>query len=147
MERAGVWQRGRRLCEPWGFGEQWGWLMILGLCLAAEMVVGPVKTLFMDEISTGLDASTTFQIVKAVRNFVHYRKVRGVARGVPTCAATVSSHTTPLDMSARVIQRNSVCSLSLLTVGTTCNLLWDDAWTTAMSCIHVRPLGPVPALS
>ncbi|PON63000.1 ABC transporter-like [Parasponia andersonii] len=36
-----------------------------------EMVVGPRKTLFMDEISTGLDSSTTFQIVKCIRNFVH----------------------------------------------------------------------------
>ncbi|KAF9624476.1 hypothetical protein IFM89_011519 [Coptis chinensis] len=29
-----------------------------------EMIVGPTKTLFMDEISTGLDTSTTYQIVK-----------------------------------------------------------------------------------
>ncbi|XP_062201348.1 ABC transporter G family member 51 isoform X2 [Phragmites australis] len=36
-----------------------------------EMVVGPRKVLLMDEISTGLDSSTTFQIVKCVRNFVH----------------------------------------------------------------------------
>ncbi|KAK1586377.1 hypothetical protein Q3G72_001998 [Acer saccharum] len=36
-----------------------------------EMVVGPRKTLFMDEISTGLDSSTTYQIVNCVRNFVH----------------------------------------------------------------------------
>lgn len=36
-----------------------------------EMIVGPNKTLFMDEISTGLDSSTTFQIVKCTRNFVH----------------------------------------------------------------------------
>ncbi|KAD6119877.1 hypothetical protein E3N88_11148 [Mikania micrantha] len=36
-----------------------------------EMVVGPRKTLFMDEISTGLDSSTTYQIVKCVKNFVH----------------------------------------------------------------------------
>ena len=35
------------------------------------MIVGPRKTLFMDEISTGLDSSTTFQIVKCIRNFVH----------------------------------------------------------------------------
>jgi ABC-type multidrug transport system ATPase subunit len=35
------------------------------------MVVGPKKTLFMDEISTGLDSITTFQIVKCMRNFVH----------------------------------------------------------------------------
>ncbi|KAK5818388.1 hypothetical protein PVK06_023324 [Gossypium arboreum] len=36
-----------------------------------EMIVGPRKTLFMDEISTGLDSSTTFQIVKCVKNCVH----------------------------------------------------------------------------
>ncbi|KAL2898725.1 ABC transporter G family member 31 [Bienertia sinuspersici] len=36
-----------------------------------EMVVGPKKTLLMDEISTGLDSSTTFQIVKCIGNFVH----------------------------------------------------------------------------
>lgn len=35
------------------------------------MAVGPRKALFMDEISTGLDSSTTFQIVKCLRNFVH----------------------------------------------------------------------------
>ncbi|KAI3835975.1 hypothetical protein MKX03_012317 [Papaver bracteatum] len=36
-----------------------------------EMIFGPIKTLLMDEISTGLDSSTTYQIVKCVRNFVH----------------------------------------------------------------------------
>ncbi|KAF9599142.1 hypothetical protein IFM89_035421 [Coptis chinensis] len=36
-----------------------------------EVIVGPRKTLFMDEISTGLDSSTTYQIVKCTRNFVH----------------------------------------------------------------------------
>lgn len=35
------------------------------------MIVGPRKTLFMDEISTGLDSSTTYQIVKCLGNFVH----------------------------------------------------------------------------
>jgi ABC-type multidrug transport system ATPase subunit len=35
------------------------------------MIVGAKKTLFMDEISTGLDSSTTYQIVKCTRNFVH----------------------------------------------------------------------------
>ena len=34
------------------------------------MVVGPKNTLFLDEISTGLDSSTTFLIVRCVRNFV-----------------------------------------------------------------------------
>ncbi|MCI17297.1 ABC transporter G family member 31-like, partial [Trifolium medium] len=36
-----------------------------------EMIIGPRKTLFMDEISTGLDSSTTYQIVKCIKNFVH----------------------------------------------------------------------------
>ncbi|CAL8462536.1 g2069 [Coccomyxa elongata] len=36
-----------------------------------EMVVGPMKTLFLDEISTGLDSSTTYLITKCIRNFVH----------------------------------------------------------------------------
>ncbi|EIE26053.1 ATP-binding cassette transporter [Coccomyxa subellipsoidea C-169] len=39
-----------------------------------EIVVGPCKTLFMDEISTGLDSSTTYQIVRCIRNMVHLRK-------------------------------------------------------------------------
>ncbi|XXG63718.1 hypothetical protein AAC387_Pa05g1841 [Persea americana] len=36
-----------------------------------EMLVGPAKALFMDEISTGLDSSTTFQIVNALRQTIH----------------------------------------------------------------------------
>ncbi|KAF8657997.1 hypothetical protein HU200_059457 [Digitaria exilis] len=36
-----------------------------------EMLVGPARALFMDEISTGLDSSTTFQIVKSIRQFIH----------------------------------------------------------------------------
>uniref|UniRef100_A0ACD5Y0G5 Uncharacterized protein n=1 Tax=Avena sativa TaxID=4498 RepID=A0ACD5Y0G5_AVESA len=32
-----------------------------------EMIVGPSKVLFMDEISTGLDSSTTFQIVSCLQ--------------------------------------------------------------------------------
>ncbi|XP_059069636.1 ABC transporter G family member 35-like [Cryptomeria japonica] len=36
-----------------------------------EMIAGPTKTLFMDEISTGLDSSTTFQIVKCLQQFTH----------------------------------------------------------------------------
>ncbi|KAK3438213.1 hypothetical protein EUGRSUZ_C02835 [Eucalyptus grandis] len=36
-----------------------------------EMLVGPVKALFMDEISTGLDSATTFQIVSSLRQSIH----------------------------------------------------------------------------
>ncbi|GAB2293476.1 transcription factor [Dionaea muscipula] len=36
-----------------------------------EMIVGPSRTLFMDEISTGLDSSTTFQIVKCLQQITH----------------------------------------------------------------------------
>ena len=35
--------------------------------------MGPAKVLFMDEISTGLDSSTTFQIIKCLRDFAHLR--------------------------------------------------------------------------
>ncbi|WOL15670.1 hypothetical protein Cni_G24451 [Canna indica] len=38
---------------------------------AGEMLAGPARALFMDEISTGLDSSTTFQIVKFIRQMVH----------------------------------------------------------------------------
>ncbi|KAL9419245.1 hypothetical protein AB3S75_037074 [Citrus x aurantiifolia] len=40
-----------------------------------EMLVGPAKALFMDEISTGLDSSTTFQIVRFMRQMVHITDV------------------------------------------------------------------------
>ncbi|KAL4180863.1 hypothetical protein AMTRI_Chr12g234470 [Amborella trichopoda] len=36
-----------------------------------EMMVGPSTALLMDEISTGLDSSTTFQVVNCLRQFVH----------------------------------------------------------------------------
>ncbi|GJN13495.1 hypothetical protein PR202_gb00205 [Eleusine coracana subsp. coracana] len=36
-----------------------------------EMLVGPARALFMDEISTGLDSSTTFQIVNSIKQFIH----------------------------------------------------------------------------
>ncbi|KAL2517559.1 ABC transporter G family member 40 [Abeliophyllum distichum] len=39
-----------------------------------EMLVGPAKALFMDEISTGLDSSTTYQIVNSLRQYVHIMK-------------------------------------------------------------------------
>ncbi|KAJ0008451.1 hypothetical protein Pint_29998 [Pistacia integerrima] len=36
-----------------------------------EMLVGQANALFMDEISTGLDSSTTFQIVNCIRQSIH----------------------------------------------------------------------------
>ncbi|XP_050238266.1 pleiotropic drug resistance protein 1-like [Mercurialis annua] len=36
-----------------------------------EMLVGPARALFMDGISTGLDSSTTFQIVNSIRQSIH----------------------------------------------------------------------------
>ncbi|XWS16592.1 hypothetical protein CRYUN_Cryun34aG0102300 [Craigia yunnanensis] len=40
-----------------------------------EMLVGPAKAFFMDEISTGLDSSTTFHICKFIRQMVHIMDV------------------------------------------------------------------------
>ncbi|KAJ1259983.1 hypothetical protein BS78_10G197300 [Paspalum vaginatum] len=36
-----------------------------------EILVGPVKALFMDEISNGLDSSTAFQIINSLRHAIH----------------------------------------------------------------------------
>ncbi|GAB2293477.1 transcription factor [Dionaea muscipula] len=36
-----------------------------------EIIVGPAKMLLMDEISTGLDSSTTYQIVKCLQQIAH----------------------------------------------------------------------------
>ncbi|KAI9180769.1 hypothetical protein LWI28_007950 [Acer negundo] len=38
---------------------------------AGEMIVGPTRALFMDEISNGLDSFTTFQIVTCLQQFTH----------------------------------------------------------------------------
>ncbi len=35
------------------------------------MLVGPARAFFMDEISTGLDSSTTFQIVNSLKQSIH----------------------------------------------------------------------------
>ncbi|KAK3226771.1 hypothetical protein Dsin_006633 [Dipteronia sinensis] len=40
-----------------------------------EMLVGPAKVLLMDEISTGLDSSTTFQICNSMKQMVHVMDV------------------------------------------------------------------------
>uniref|UniRef100_A0A7N0T827 ABC transporter domain-containing protein n=2 Tax=Kalanchoe fedtschenkoi TaxID=63787 RepID=A0A7N0T827_KALFE len=37
----------------------------------AEMIVGPTKALFMDEITNGLDSSTAYQIVACLQHLVH----------------------------------------------------------------------------
>lgn len=39
--------------------------------MAGEMIVGPSRALFMDEISNGLDSSTTFQIVTCLQQLAH----------------------------------------------------------------------------
>ncbi|CAL5359018.1 unnamed protein product [Camellia sinensis] len=36
-----------------------------------EMLVGPARVLFMDKISTGLDSSTTYQIVNSIKQSIH----------------------------------------------------------------------------
>ncbi|KAK2973178.1 hypothetical protein RJ640_009808 [Escallonia rubra] len=37
-----------------------------------EMIVGPINALFMDEISSGLDSSTTYQIVACLQQLAHF---------------------------------------------------------------------------
>ena len=35
------------------------------------MIIGPTKALFMDEISNGLDSSTTYQIIACLQQLAH----------------------------------------------------------------------------
>lgn len=42
---------------------------------AGEMLARPAKAFFMDGISNGLDSSTTFQIVRFMRQMVHIMDV------------------------------------------------------------------------
>ena len=53
--------------------------------------MGPKNVFFLDEISTGLDSSTTFLIVKAIRNMVHMAQVPvTVAAAYAVIAASLS---------------------------------------------------------
>lgn len=45
-------------------------MMGISYCVG-EMIVGPTKALFMDEISNGLDSSTTYQIISCLQQFAH----------------------------------------------------------------------------
>ena len=36
--------------------------------------MGPAKALLLDEISTGLDSNTTFQIMRSLRHFAHIQQ-------------------------------------------------------------------------
>lgn len=47
------------------------YIHILHTLFTGEMLVGPTNALFMDEISSGLDSSTTVQIIKCLRQIVH----------------------------------------------------------------------------
>ena len=39
--------------------------------------MGPTRTLLMDEITTGLDASTAFLVCRCIKNLVRLREVSG----------------------------------------------------------------------
>lgn len=47
---------------------------MLLLITSGEMLVGPRLVLMMDEISTGLDSSTTFQMVRSIRHLAHLQR-------------------------------------------------------------------------
>ncbi|RYR03043.1 hypothetical protein Ahy_B06g081876 isoform C [Arachis hypogaea] len=44
------------------------------LLTTGEVLVGSARALFMDEISTGLDSSTTFRVVNSVKHLIHSLK-------------------------------------------------------------------------
>lgn len=41
--------------------------MLISYVIPGELLVGPARVLFMDEISNGLDSSTTYQIIKHLK--------------------------------------------------------------------------------
>ncbi|KAF3650987.1 Pleiotropic drug resistance protein 3 [Capsicum annuum] len=53
-----------------------------------EMMVGPARALFMDEISTGLDSSTTYQIVNSIRKSIHILQGTAVISLLPPAQET-----------------------------------------------------------
>ena len=42
------------------------------------MIVGPARVFLMDEISTGLDSSTTYQIISYLKQLVHITEMTGL---------------------------------------------------------------------
>ena len=46
-------------------------VVLIFIALAGELLVGSARVLFMDEISTGLDSATTYQIIKYLRHSTH----------------------------------------------------------------------------
>jgi hypothetical protein len=79
--------------------------IILDACvpsIAGEMIVGPKNTLFLDEISTGLDSSTTFLIVRCMRNFVHTLQARPLTQFHLRWPHAVAYHVNTPDESHRV---------------------------------------------
>ena len=47
------------------------WSFECGYVDAGEMIIGPCTALFMGDISTGLDSSTTFSIIRTLAQFTH----------------------------------------------------------------------------
>ncbi|KAG4388234.1 hypothetical protein GLYMA_09G130700v4 [Glycine max] len=58
-----------------------------------EMLVGPANDLFMDEISTGLDSSTTYQILNSLKQCVH------ILKGTTAISLNFNEISTSLDSS------------------------------------------------
>jgi hypothetical protein len=46
-------------------------IVLIFVVLTGELLVGSARVLFMDEISTGLDSATTYQIIKYLRHSTH----------------------------------------------------------------------------
>ncbi len=78
---------------------------------AGEMIVGPKKTMFLDEISTGLDSSTTFLIVKCIRNITKALQARDfslASQCASVCHAGVTT-TSLLDAAASLCWSKELC--------------------------------------
>ena len=59
---------------------------------AGEQMVGPKRVVFADEISTGLDSSTTYQIIKWMRDTCHTQLDTMLVALLQPCAPWISMH-------------------------------------------------------
>jgi ABC-type multidrug transport system ATPase subunit len=77
------------------------------------MLVGPAKALFMDEISCGLDSSTTYQIVKSLHQSVHVLDGTMVVSFLQPVPETYALLDDLILLSEGVIVYRGLCNLAL----------------------------------
>lgn len=81
--------------------------------VTGEMIVGPTKVLLMDEISNGLDSSTTFQIITCLQQLVHITDATAVIALLQPAPETFDLFDDVLLMAEGMIVYHGPCSEAL----------------------------------